>query len=119
MKDITTDDLVKTLREGKLEGEVEFIGKVLVFSGTKASSLFLACHTDQKLSLTRLNNEKYRILSSAGEKKYFRLNFLMKNDWIDYNIRTGSIGMKIALPERENTSDDYYLRLEDLSRIRY
>ncbi len=118
MRDITTDNLVGILREGKLEGEAEFIGHVSVFSGAEASSLFLTYYSDHKLSLTSLGNKKYKISSSDREKKQFRLNFLMKDDKFDYEMRTGSIGMKMALPER-NDIGGFFLRLDNVRDVRY
>src|SRR3989344_3252137 len=99
-RDITIDNLVGILREGKLEGEAEFIGHVSVFSGARATSLFLEHYetgVNDKLFLISLDNKKYQIFSedrescSPDRKKQFKLNFQIKDDTVDFDLRDGSI----------------------------
>jgi hypothetical protein len=118
MKDITAGDLVVLLAGGKLEGTVEFEANVLVFSTPEASSLFLDYSDEDKLLLTRLDNERYQISSSSREKRQFRFNFLMEKCAIDYEIRSGEIGMKITLPQRGDIKG-FCLALENVRNIRY
>lgn len=127
MKDISIDGLAGMLREGKLEGEVEFVGNVLVFSGAKATSLFLehyGTRGNDKLVLISLDNKRYQIFSedressSPDRKKRFKLNFLIKDSNLDFDLRNGSISMNINFPERDDL-DVFYLRLDNLRNIRY
>lgn len=127
MKDITVDELAIILRDRKLEGEVEFRGNVLVFSGARATSLFLEHYCtrgNDKLVLISLDNKKYQIFSedresySPDRKKRFKLNFQIKDEKLDFDLRNGSIDMNINLPERDDL-EVFYLRLDNLRNIRY